>query len=150
MSKYDPSQMLRIPVNMIKVDAFGHSCRDIQIVDITTATAIAEDLSTATFSVDVVFAVEAGEEANVQCVVTLLESLGTETVAEAFACNSQLEVSRPQLWWPYLMSETPGAYVLLLVLVVQSAPFWWSFIMSDKKGHLGVAKGPWALHYLNG
>lgn len=82
--------------------------RNIQIVDITTATTLAEDLSTAVLAVDVAFTVEAGEEAGVQCVLSLLDNLGAETVGEAFSCNSQIEVKQPQLWWPYLMSETPG------------------------------------------
>jgi hypothetical protein len=82
--------------------------RDIQIVDITTSTSLAEDLSTALLSVAVDFSVEAGEEDNVQCVVSLLDSLGEDTVAEAFNCNTQIEIQQPQLWWPYLMSETPG------------------------------------------
>ena len=77
-------------------------------MDITTSTTLTEDLSTATLSVDVAFQVEAGQEDSVQCILSLLDSLGTETVAEAFNCNSQLEVKQPQLWWPYLMSETPG------------------------------------------
>jgi len=84
-------------------------------VDITTATTLAEDLSTATFSVDVAFAVEAGEEANVQCVLSLLDSLGRQTVAEAFTCSSHLEVSQPHLWWPYLMSETPGKWKSIFI-----------------------------------
>ncbi len=83
-------------------------CRNIQVVDITTATTVSEDLSTAILSVDVDFTVEAGEEGSVQCVLTLLDSLGTETVAEDFSCKGQLEIQKPQLWWPYLMSETPG------------------------------------------
>ncbi len=77
-------------------------------MDITTATTVSEDLSTAILSVDVDFTVEAEEEGSVQCVLTLLDNLGTETVAEDFSCKGQLEIQKPQLWWPYLMSETPG------------------------------------------
>ncbi len=84
------------------------ACRDIQVVDITTATTLAEDLSTALLKVDVDVEVPAGQEDTVQCVLSLLDSLGTATIAESFSCNGQLEVSQPQLWWPYLMSETPG------------------------------------------
>ena len=38
-----------------------------------------------------------------------LDKYGSVEVGELHGCKGKLEVKNPNLWWPYLMSETPGS-----------------------------------------
>lgn len=31
-----------------------------------------------------------------------------QVVGEGYTCSGHLEVEKPRLWWPHLMSDTPG------------------------------------------
>jgi len=87
----------------------------IQIKDVTTSTTVSEDMS-ATFNFAVKYDISNKDEEDVQCIVTLYD-VATK-VGEVFSCAGNMQLTSPQLWWPYLMSETPGYMYQLKISVV--------------------------------
>jgi len=81
--------------------------KDLFINDITTNTAVHEDLS-ATFNFQVKYFLKNQKKENIQCNIQLLDGPEEEVVDEAFSCSGNIDLQSPKLWWPYLMSENPG------------------------------------------
>jgi len=94
----------------------------LHIRDITTSCLVAEDLSTASlqYSVEVELGVGGRATAEgLQCTVQLVD--GDQVVGEGYTCSGHLEVEKPRLWWPHLMSDTPGHMMELHVHVADVA-----------------------------
>lgn len=87
----------------------------IHIKDVTTSTKVAEDLS-ATFYFDVNYFISKKDKEDIQCVVQLLD--GPRKIDESFSCVDNRTIASPKLWWPYLMSETPGYMYQLKITII--------------------------------
>jgi len=87
----------------------------VQIMDVTTSTTVSEDMS-ATLNFAVKYHINDKDEEDVQCVVTLYDV--STKVGEVFSCAGNMKLTSPHLWWPYLMSETPGYMYQLKISVV--------------------------------
>ncbi|XP_023331589.1 beta-glucuronidase [Eurytemora carolleeae] len=92
--------------------------RDLYVSDITTSTLVSSDHLLATLTVDVEFTLAAGskQQDGVQCDIKLLDKSGV-VVGDLHSCQGDIKIKNPALWWPYLMSETPGYMHQLLVTV---------------------------------
>ena len=81
------------------------------IKDIAVATEVTEDLALATLRVEV------EHEGPVEFCLVCLRGHGLDLCLEGGACQGALQVEEPGLWWPYLMSPTPGTMYELEVSV---------------------------------
>jgi len=89
--------------------------KGIHIKDVTTETKVGEDLS-AKFEFKVDYAINDKDKEDIQCIIQLLD--GSTKVDESFSCTDIRSLKAPKLWWPYLMSETPGFMYQLKITVV--------------------------------
>ena len=72
------------------------------ISDIWFNTEVAEDLTTATVSFRLSY------QGPVEFCLVCLKGSGPDLCLEGGLCEGSLEVLKPNLWWPFLMSVTPG------------------------------------------
>ena len=76
--------------------------KEAHISDISFNSDVSEDLKMATISFNVSF------EGPVEFCLVCLKGRGPDLCLEGGLCQGTLEVQEPNLWWPYLMSESPG------------------------------------------
>lgn len=90
------------------------------VKDITVVTAVSQDTKEASVQFAVDYHTEDGDNGNIQCVVELIDkkSEAVETLNLSGTCSGILTVKQPELWWPYLMSETPGYMYQLKVALM--------------------------------
>ena len=76
--------------------------KEAHISDISFNSEVSEDLKMATISFNVSY------EGPVEFCLVCLKGRGPDLCLEGGLCQGSLEVQEPNLWWPYLMSESPG------------------------------------------
>ena len=76
--------------------------KEAHISDISFNSEVSEDLKMATISFNVSY------EGPVEFCLVCLKGRGPDLCLEGGLCQGTLEVQEPNLWWPYLMSESPG------------------------------------------
>ena len=76
--------------------------KEAHISDISFNSEVSEDLKMATISFNVSY------EGPAEFCLVCLKGRGPDLCLEGGLCQGSLEVQEPNLWWPYLMSESPG------------------------------------------
>ena len=76
--------------------------KEAHISDISFNSEVSEDLKMATISFNVSF------EGPAEFCLVCLKGRGPDLCLEGGLCQGTLEAQEPNLWWPYLMSESPG------------------------------------------
>ena len=76
--------------------------KEAHISDISFNSEVSEDLKMATISFNVSY------EGPAEFCLVCLKGRGPDLCLEGGLCQGTLEVQDPNLWWPYLMSESPG------------------------------------------
>lgn len=98
--------------------------KTLYVADVTTSSNVADNLDTATLNFEVAYIQLASNRTKNQCVVELLDGGSVVATGSRDQCKGRLVVPKPNLWWPYLMSESPGHLLELHVRVQDGTGVW--------------------------